>query len=140
MAARNGSSPADVFDKLPPQNLEAERAVLGSMLLSQEAIDEVADVLQPRHFYADAHQRIAAVVYHLAETTWGGGIDAVTVAEELERRGELADIGGAAYLAAAPGGRAACGACPLLHGHRPRQVRAPQPAGGLHGDPARSVR
>jgi replicative DNA helicase len=97
-AARNGSSGSDIFDKLPPQNLEAERAVLGSILLSQEAIDEVSDALQPRHFYADAHQRIATAVYHLAETTYGG-IDAVTVAEELERRGELADVGGAAYLA-----------------------------------------
>jgi replicative DNA helicase len=96
--ARNGASTAEVFDRLPPQNLEAERAVLGSMLLSHEAIDDVADVLQPRHFYADAHQRIAAAIYHLAETTYGG-IDPVTVAEELERRGELAEIGGAPCLA-----------------------------------------
>lgn len=85
-------------DRLPPQNLEAERSVLGSMLLSSAAIDEVADLVQPRHFYADPHIRIAEAIFRLSETTVGG-IDAVTVAEELERTGDLETIGGAAYLA-----------------------------------------
>ena len=93
---RDSSPPA--FDRLPPQNLDAERALLGSMLLSYEAIDEVAELVQARHFYLDAHVRIAEAIFRLSETTIGG-IDAVTVAEELEKRGELDRIGGPAYLA-----------------------------------------
>lgn len=86
------------FDKLPPQNLDAERSVLGCMMLNTEAIDEVADFLKPEHFYRDSHRRIASVIFHLAEST-AAGIDAVTVAEELERRKELAEVDGAPYLA-----------------------------------------
>ena len=44
--------------KLPPQNLDAERSVLGSMLLSNDAVDEVASFLKATHFYLDAHQQI----------------------------------------------------------------------------------
>jgi replicative DNA helicase len=84
-------------DKLPPQDLDAERSLLGSMLLSQDAIDDVADMIQPSHFYSDAHIRIAEVIFKLAETSIGG-IDAVTVASELDRRGDLEQIGGAPYL------------------------------------------
>lgn len=84
--------------ELPPQNLEAERSVLGSILLENEAFDEVADLLQPAHFYSDAHRRIAEAIFRLYEKKFGG-IDAVTVAEELEQRNELEQVGGAAYLA-----------------------------------------
>lgn len=94
--SRDDSKPT-LFDGLPPQNLDAERALLGSMLLSQDAIDDVADVIKPTHFYSDAHIRIAEVIFKLSETTIGG-IDAVTVASELERRGELEQIGGAPYI------------------------------------------
>ncbi|MBW3540947.1 MAG: replicative DNA helicase [Planctomycetes bacterium] len=94
MAASRG----DIFDKLPPQNLDAERSVLGSMLLSQDAIDEAADLLEARHFYSDSHQRVCSAIYRLYENG-SGGIDAVTVAEELERHADLAEIGGPAYLA-----------------------------------------
>ena len=97
MAVSRSAGAHFALEKLPPQNLDAERSLLGSMLLSHEAIDEVADFLQPRHFYGDAHRRIAEAVYRLAETTVGG-IDAITVAEELERRKELEEIGGVLYL------------------------------------------
>ncbi len=86
------------FDRLPPQNSDAERAVLGSMLLANEVIDDVADIIQPRHFYSDAHRRIAEAVYSLWERNVSG-LDPVTVAEELEKRSDLEEIGGAAYLA-----------------------------------------
>ena len=84
--------------KLPPQNLEAEMGVLGSILLMHEAIDEVGDVLKADHFYADRHQKLFAAVMGLYE---GGvrGIDAVTLAEELDRRKQLDEIGGVEYLA-----------------------------------------
>ena len=83
--------------KLPPQNLEAEMGVLGSILLMHEAIDEVGDVLKADHFYADRHQKIFAAVMNLYENGIRG-IDAVTLAEELDRRKELDEIGGVEYL------------------------------------------
>lgn len=84
-------------NKLPPQNLEAEMGVLGSILLMHEAIDEVGDVLRPDYFYADRHQKIYAAIIGLYENGVRG-IDAVTVAEELDRRKQLDEIGGVEYL------------------------------------------
>lgn len=84
--------------KLPPQNLEAEMGVLGSILLMHEAIDEVGDVLKADHFYADRHQKIFASVMGLYENGIRG-IDAVTLAEELDRRKQLDEVGGVEYLA-----------------------------------------
>jgi replicative DNA helicase len=89
---------SNLFDKLPPQNLDAERGVLGSLLLMNDAIDEVADVLQANYFYADNHQRIYAAIHHLYESGVRG-IDAVTLLEELSRRGETEEVGGPLYLA-----------------------------------------
>lgn len=84
--------------RLPPQNLDAERGVLGSIMLLNEAIDDVGEVLKPDHFYSDAHQKIYGAVRDLYENNVRG-IDAVTLAEELMRRDEFDEIGGAAYLA-----------------------------------------
>ncbi|MEQ9411926.1 MAG: replicative DNA helicase [Fuerstiella sp.] len=84
--------------RLPPQNLDAERGVLGSILLMNEAIDDVGEVLRPEHFYSDAHQKIYAAIRELYENNVKG-IDGVTLAHELMRRSELDDVGGAAYLA-----------------------------------------
>ena len=44
--------------RVPPQNLDAERGVLGSILLLNEAIDDVGEILKPDHFYSDGHQKI----------------------------------------------------------------------------------
>ena len=84
--------------RLPPQNLDAERGVLGSILLLNEAIDDVGEVLIPDHFYSDAHQKIYSAIRDLYENNIRG-IDAVTLAEELMRRNEFEEMGGAAYLA-----------------------------------------
>ncbi len=84
--------------KLPPQNLEAEMGVLGSIMLMHEAIDEVGDLLVADHFYADRHQKMFAAVMGLYESGVRG-IDAVTLAEELDRRKQLDEIGGVEYLA-----------------------------------------
>ena len=84
--------------RVPPQNLDAERGVLGSILLLNEAIDNVGEVLRPEHFYSDAHQKIYGAIRDLYENNIRG-IDAVTLAEELVRRNELDAIGGPAYLA-----------------------------------------
>lgn len=83
--------------RLPPQNLDAERGVLGSVLLMNEAIDEVGESLRADHFYHDSHHKIYAAVHDLYENNVRG-IDPVTLAEELEKRGELEEIGGAAYI------------------------------------------
>jgi replicative DNA helicase len=91
-------SSSNLFDRLPPQNLDAEKGVLGSLMLLNEAIDEIADSIHPTHFYSDANQRIYAAIHHLYEAGIRG-IDAVTLAEELDRRGELDEVGGPVYLA-----------------------------------------
>lgn len=83
--------------RVPPQNLDAERGVLGSVLLLNEAIDEVGEVLKAEHFYSDSHQKIYSAIRDLYENNVKG-IDGVTLANELVRRGELEEIGGAAYL------------------------------------------
>ncbi|HUQ72644.1 MAG TPA: DnaB-like helicase C-terminal domain-containing protein, partial [Planctomycetaceae bacterium] len=82
---------------LPPQNLVAEQSVLASMMLAVEAILAVAAILKPRQFYASAHQLICDVIFALNDA--GEPADAVTVAEELSRRQQLAEIGGGQYLA-----------------------------------------
>lgn len=83
--------------KLPPQNLEAEKSVLGSLLLQNNALDEVADFLRPHHFYSDANQAIYDAMLRMYESGIRG-IDAVTLCEELDRRQQLEMIGGPAYV------------------------------------------
>ena len=85
-----------MIDRLPPQNLDAEQAVLGSILIDRDAIIEVADFLHTEDFYRQAHARIFAAMLSLFEHR--EPIDVVTVAEELERAGELESVGGASYL------------------------------------------
>ncbi len=84
-------------DRLPPQNLEAEKGVIGSILLDNHAFDDVAEKLLPDHFYLDSHRRIYAAIKQLHDKG-KHGFDAVTIADVLEKKGELADCGGADYL------------------------------------------
>jgi replicative DNA helicase len=93
----SGKFKAAVQTKLPPQNLEAEQGVLGSIVLSNVAIDDVAEILTADHFYSDAHQRIYKAVMTLHEKGIRG-IDAVTLHEELSRNNELEEIGGEDYI------------------------------------------
>jgi replicative DNA helicase len=80
----------------PPQDVAAEQSVLGAMLLSKNAIDPAADVLQGRDFYRPSHELIFDTITGLALR--GEPADAITVAAELQRRGEVARVGGAPYL------------------------------------------
>jgi replicative DNA helicase len=84
------------FERTPPNNIDAEQSVLGGMLLSKDAIADVVEVLRSDDFYRPAHQMIYDVVTDL----YGRGepADAVTVFDELQKRGEMARVGGAAYL------------------------------------------
>ncbi len=81
---------------VPPQDVAAEQSVLGAMLLSKNAIDPAADTVQGRDFYRPAHELIFDTIVGLA--TRGEPADAITVAAELQRRGEVARVGGAPYL------------------------------------------
>ena len=81
--------------KVPPQNIEAEQAVLGSVLLDSESLYAVSEILHPDDFYEKAHRLIYEVVLLLSET--GSAIDLVTVTEELRRQDKLDEVGGPAY-------------------------------------------
>ena len=83
-------------ERVPPHNVEAEESVLGSMLLSKDAIAEVLELLREDDFYRPAHRTVFRSVLELYGH--GDAVDAVTVAEELRRNGSLADIGGAPFL------------------------------------------
>jgi replicative DNA helicase len=82
--------------RLPPQDLAAEQAVLGGMLLSKDAIADVNEVLKPADYYRPAHQVIHGAIVDLF--TRGEPADPITVAGELTKRGELARVGGPGYL------------------------------------------
>ncbi|MEM7274367.1 MAG: replicative DNA helicase [Actinomycetota bacterium] len=88
--------PPIVPTRVPPSNLRAEESVLGAMLLSREAIAEVVENLDPDHFYKPAHGHLYDAIMGL----YGAGqpVDAVTVAEELQRANLLEEIGGPALL------------------------------------------
>ena len=84
------------FDKVPPQNLEAEQATLGAMLLNENIIPEILEVLDETFFYKEAHKEIFLTIIDLFHRH--ANVDIVTVSEELKKRGKLEAIGGAVYL------------------------------------------
>ncbi len=90
---RGGDGPDE---RVPPQDVHAEQSVLGGMLLSKDAIADVVEVLRPHDFYRPAHE----TVYDAVLSLYGRGepADAITVADELTKRADLARIGGQAYL------------------------------------------
>ena len=85
------------LERVPPQNLEAERSVLGGILLDNQAAQKVAELLLPADFYRDAHRKIFQVMVDLGER--GEPVDLITLTEEVNRRGWLKEVGGAVYLA-----------------------------------------
>lgn len=88
--------PSEDFGRQPPQDLAAEQAVLGGMLLSKDAIADVLERLRPGDFYRPGNQLVYDAVLDLYSR--GEPADAVTVAAELDRRGLLRRVGGAPYL------------------------------------------
>ncbi len=98
VVAINGDFTADPTygDRLPPQDLAAEQAVLGAMLLSKDAIADVLEVLHGRDFYKPSHETIYDAVVDLFGR--GEPVDMLTVNDELQRRGELARVGGTPYV------------------------------------------
>ncbi|AXV09586.1 Replicative DNA helicase [Euzebya pacifica] len=90
-------SPEGGYQRTPPYSLEAEISVLGSMLLSADAIAEVSESVSPADFYRGAHRTMFEAMCDLYDK--GEPVDTVTLADELERRGKLADVGGAIAIA-----------------------------------------
>ena len=88
----------DSNDRLPPQDLTAEQAVLGCCLLEVRAMEQVAGHVTPDDFYREAHRIIYEVIQELYDDD--EPVDILTVASGLRRRGRLEDLGGAEYLAA----------------------------------------
>lgn len=89
-------SAQDSIDRTPPQNIDAEMAVLGSMLLDREAISQAVEMLDPAHFYKEAHRRIFSAILKLFDEN--KGVDIVTLIEELKKSGALDEAGGPAYI------------------------------------------
>ncbi len=88
--------PGTVPDKLQPHNVEAEEAVLGSLLIDPDAMIRIAAFLQPTDFYMERHAWIFEAIRDLYERREPP--DLVTVTDELERRGQLVEVGGPVYL------------------------------------------
>ena len=82
--------------KIPPQNLEAEQSVLGSLLMDKDAVIKVADILRPDDFYRDEHGKIYRAILNLYEKR--RPIDVVTITDDLEKDKMLKDVGGASYI------------------------------------------
>ena len=82
--------------RLPPQAIEAEQSILGSMMLDNRVIDEISSELEARDFYRNDHQIIFNEIVRLDER--GEAADVVTVSEALTHQGEIDQVGGLAYL------------------------------------------
>lgn len=83
-------------DRVPPQNIEAEQAVLGAIFLEPSALTTTSEILIPEDFYRHSHQKIYNVMLNLGDG--GKAVDLITVTEELAAAKELEDVGGVAYL------------------------------------------
>jgi replicative DNA helicase len=86
------------IERIPPNNLEAEMAVIGSVLVDREMLAAVGEIVRPNDFYAHVHETIYTVLLDLYER--GEPLDKISVAEELRRRGFLERVGGLSYVSA----------------------------------------
>src|SRR5438093_3419843 len=90
--------PGDItLDKEIPHSVEAERSVLGAILIENTAINRAQEILREEDFYREPHRKIFKVMTDLSEKTTA--IDPVTVKDELSRAGDLEAVGGPAYIA-----------------------------------------
>ena len=83
-------------ERVPPQNIEAEQAVLGAMLIKKEAIAEVQEILQPDDFYREAHRIVYEAMVQLQNND--EDVDLVTLTEQLRKSEQLDKIGGLAFI------------------------------------------
>lgn len=94
--SRNGHAKTIDELTLPPQDLQAEKSVLGCCVLSDSAVDEVSEIIRPEHCYVDRHQTIYRTV--LSMRSENRQIDVLTLMDELQQQGVLEDVGGLDYL------------------------------------------
>jgi replicative DNA helicase len=84
------------YDRVPPNNMEAEQAVLGSMLIERSAVDKAAEILRPDDFYRDAHRFVFEAMLNLAERDQP--VDPIFLENELKARGQFEQVGGMVYI------------------------------------------
>jgi replicative DNA helicase len=84
--------------KTPPHSLEAERTVLGGIIVRNENLNTVLSIISPEDFYKDSHRRIIERIISLTDK--GLPVDLLSLAEDIQRAGLLEDVGGASYLSA----------------------------------------
>ena len=83
-------------ERVPPQNIEAEQAVLGAMLIKKEAIIEVQEILRPDDFYRETHRIIYEAMVRLQNND--EAVDLVTLTEELRKTDMLDKVGGLGFI------------------------------------------
>ena len=83
-------------ERVPPQNIEAEQAVLGAMLIKKEAIVEVQEILRPDDFYREAHRIVYEAMTDLQNND--EAVDLVTLTEQLRKSEQLDKIGGISFV------------------------------------------
>lgn len=83
-------------DVIPPNNLHAEQCVLGCVMLDSSSLDRIIDLLSPKQFYSEIHGKIYTACLSLNEQKTP--VDAVILADEMESRGQLTEVGGVAYF------------------------------------------
>src|SRR3989344_8825939 len=88
-------------DKLPPQNLDAEKSLLGALLLDKESINKIADITRAEYFYQHGHQLIFQAAMNLFERR--DPIDLLSLSNKLSEMGALEQIGGLSYLTSLAG-------------------------------------
>jgi len=82
---------------IPPQDLEAEKSIIGAIMIDRDAIISIAQVIKPEHFYKEAHSDIFSAMFELYENR--EPIDLITLTAQLKKKGAFDKVGGAAYLA-----------------------------------------
>ncbi|MBN1780702.1 replicative DNA helicase [bacterium] len=87
---------SQVYDRLPPQAVDAEMSVLGALMLDGESIGKVVDILNADCFYRSSHRKIFDAALHLYERNQP--VDMITLSEELKKRKFLEEVGGSYYL------------------------------------------
>lgn len=96
MIAKAPAQKATPEIEMPPQNLVAERSVLGSLLLDNNCFDDVCEIIKPEHFHSDVHADVYRVIHELIDN--GIAADTLTVTEKLDSLGILAGVGGPAFM------------------------------------------
>jgi replicative DNA helicase len=96
MPQENPQQNKELPDKLPPQNIEAEKSALGSLMMDKNAIVKVVDFLEPRDFYVKKHQQIFEAMRELFER--GDPVDLLSVSSRLKEKEQIQKIGGNSYL------------------------------------------